>query len=302
MFKSSHPYSDKTTGEIKMWRELHVLHEKPQTPVEGETGLITVSGSESTIKTVYDISIEDGYTLKSLKSSIGGFAAFLAELGSWFRQDASTDVVIESAIGSIETDDCLMSTQSFSEKYYVARSDVDAVKLAVTTAELKNETVYLLRFAQSVAMTYDADISAQSSGITIDNKNQANRDFLDSLPLVIMLCGSMGTGKTTMLVDMTLSQSILFRDKAFEKMHAIQMRFPNFPCINFENDIWQEMKMSRKNLALIRDYVRLKWRGVDLRGTLEAAYGYNPEAFRTEYDDGLTVTSLGEALETYAQL
>ena len=43
-----------------------------------------------------------------------------------------------------------------------------------------------------------------------------NRGFINERPIVFMLCGSMGTRKTTLITDMALSQEIMFRDAAKE--------------------------------------------------------------------------------------
>ena len=146
------------------------------------------------------------------------------------------------------------------------------------------------------------DLVRREIGYSILNDHEAsNRSFIDELPIVCMLCGSMGTGKTTMLVDMTLSQSVMFRDKALGKMQEHQARLPNFPWQSFEDEILSEMP-KRRNLAMIRRYAR--YLGKRFANSRDPAFlfGYNPESYRTSYDNGLEVVDLVEVLETYAQL
>lgn len=139
-------------------------------------------------------------------------------------------------------------------------------------------------------------------GYTVLNTHEAsNREFIDALPIVCMLCGSMGTGKTTMLVDMTLSQSVMFRDKAHKKMLEYQARLPNFPWVLLEDELWSKMRF-RHSLALIRAAMKYREKQYIRTADLAWIFGYDIASYRTSYDDALAVRDLFEMLETYAQL
>ena len=64
-----------------------------------------------------------------------------------------------------------------------------------------------------------------------------NRGFINARPIVSMTCGTMGKKKTTMISDMALSQQVMFKDKAFEKLLEEDLKFPYFPWINLEKAI-----------------------------------------------------------------
>lgn len=146
------------------------------------------------------------------------------------------------------------------------------------------------------------DYVRRQIGYAVLNAHEAaNRAFIDDLPIVCMLCGSMGTGKTTMLVDMTLSQSVMFRDKAHRKMLEYQARLPNFPWILLEDEILYKMQY-RHNLAMIRAVVKYRKKMFERTGDLDYLFGYDVASFRTSYDDSLKITDVWEFLETYAQL
>lgn len=75
-------------------------------------------------------------------------------------------------------------------------------------------------------------------GYSVLNHNEhKNRGFINERPICSMIVGSMGTGKTTMAVDMVLSQEVMFRDKALSILIELDVLFPFFPWINLENTI-----------------------------------------------------------------
>ena len=65
----------------------------------------------------------------------------------------------------------------------------------------------------------------------------ANRGFINDLPIVSMTCGSMGKKKTTIITDMALSQEVMFRNIAYGKLQETDMKFPNFGWIAFEMEL-----------------------------------------------------------------
>ena len=131
-----------------------------------------------------------------------------------------------------------------------------------------------------------------------------NCGFINSLPIVTMVCGSMGKKKTTTLTDMALSQNVMFRQEAYKRLVEIDMRFPNFPWIEFERELRRCMAYKTvHNLATIRDWVRLKQRRFNKHwdATLQL-YGYDYYRYGLTYDDKLKIIDLFDAMESYAQL
>lgn len=130
-----------------------------------------------------------------------------------------------------------------------------------------------------------------------------NRGFINARPIVSMICGTMGKKKTTVLTDMALSQEAMFRDKAFEKILENDLKFPNFPWINLENELKRAMEYHEVyNLATVRKFVvkkRLRWQKTQTR---ERLFNYDYERYGLEYDDKLKVVNVWEVIEIYAQL
>ena len=130
-----------------------------------------------------------------------------------------------------------------------------------------------------------------------------NRGFINARPIVSMICGTMGKKKTTVLTDMALSQEAMLRDKAFEKILENDLKFPNFPWINLENELKRAMEYHEVyNLATVRKFVvkkRLRWQKTQTR---ERLFNYDYERYGLEYDDKLKVVNVWEVIEIYAQL
>ena len=158
----------------------------------------------------------------------------------------------------------------------------------------------------------------------LERRESRNRAFIGDLPIVSMLVAPMGYGKTTQLVDMALSSEIMFRDKSLELLLKNSLLFPAFPWIVFEKELQRAMTDHVVyNLATCRRYVRscreqferynedeAVRKAVDKRyikrgEALPAAlrcFGYDFKRNAMTADDGLSVRSLWDVLETYAQL
>lgn len=96
-------------------------------------------------------------------------------------------------------------------------------------------------------------------GYSVLNHNEMkNRGYINERPIVTMICGNMGKGKTTKAVDMALSQQAMFRDKALDILIELDLKFPNFPWINLENAI--KVLIANRviyNLATIDEFFKL---------------------------------------------
>ena len=130
-----------------------------------------------------------------------------------------------------------------------------------------------------------------------------NCGFINARPIVYMVCGTMGTKKTTAITDMALSQEVLFRDKAFEKILENDLKFPFFPWINLENEVKRAMEYHEVyNLATIRKFIQKKAKRWERRPCREKIFNYDYERYGLTYNDQLKTVDVWEVIETYAQL
>ena len=160
-------------------------------------------------------------------------------------------------------------------------------------------------------------------GYAVLNHNEMkNRGFINARPVVLMVCGTMGKKKTTMLTDIALSQAVMFKDKAFEKILENDLKFPYFPWVNLENALRYAMSRHEVyNLATCRKYighlsacfvaVQVPEYRKSIRRHLKKVFaldydnfcfGYDYERYGFTYDDKLKVVNVWEVIETYAQL
>ena len=137
----------------------------------------------------------------------------------------------------------------------------------------------------------------------LNHYERRNCGFINARPVVYMVCGTMGKKKTTAITDMALSQEVMFRDKAFEKILENDLKFPFFPWCNLENELRRAMEYHAVyNLATVRRFIRKKasrWQKCPCR---ERLFGYDYERYGLTYDDKLKTVGVWEVLETYSQL
>lgn len=140
----------------------------------------------------------------------------------------------------------------------------------------------------------------------LTHHEMCNRGLINERAICLMLVGTMGTGKTTIMTDMALSQEIMFRDKAFEKLLEHDLKFPYFPWINFENAIKQAMDAHYiYNLASCRRFVkycRQAWRKGLRRNRNRGIFGYDWQRYGLTHNNGLEVQDIWQVLENYCQL
>ena len=142
-------------------------------------------------------------------------------------------------------------------------------------------------------------------GVSVLRHNEArNCGFIKELPIVTMICGSMGKKKTTAGTDMALSQTVMFRQEAFSRLQKTDMKFPFFPWICFEDDIKANMESGRVyNLASIHTWIAEKQKAYDSHHSDKVIlYGYESKKYGLYYDDCLKRQYIFEVLETYAKL
>lgn len=131
-----------------------------------------------------------------------------------------------------------------------------------------------------------------------------NRGLVNSLPIVCFLVNTMGSGKTRGMTIIGRVKAVNMRDKAFEKILENDLKFPNFPWQNFEDELRMAMEYHEVyTLATVRLWVWKKYRRW-LKHCLSERrlWGYDYSRYGITYDDKLSVKNLWEVLETYAQL
>lgn len=157
----------------------------------------------------------------------------------------------------------------------------------------------------------------------LNHYEMRNRGFINERPIVVMMCGTMGKKKTTLLTDVALSLEVIFKDKIYEKILINDLKFPFFNWVNLENALKYAIdKHYIYNLATARKYINhLKacfyvaridmpiYKSVKrhLKKHFNIAYDnlcfdYDFERYGLYYDDKLQVVDLWKVIESYSQL
>jgi len=170
------------------------------------------------------------------------------------------------------------------------------------------------------------DVIRKKIGYQVLEHNELkNRGFINERPIIAFVCGSMGSGKTTKIVDMALSQEVMFRDQALEILIEIDLKYPKFPWISFENalkrlidnhviynlasiDSFMDsfkslvLKVLSCDSSVKRSFSRKYKRLFSSRIlTDETFFGYEYKKYGLETYDGLKVASLIDELKDYAK-
>ena len=94
----------------------------------------------------------------------------------------------------------------------------------------------------------------------------------------------------------------MFRDKAFEIILNNDLKFPDFPWINFENDLRLAMENHFVyNLYTAREWVTAAARSFVNFPSVFTCFGYDYKRYPLQYNDGLNVQNLFEVLDSYAR-
>lgn len=137
----------------------------------------------------------------------------------------------------------------------------------------------------------------------LEHMERMNCGFINELPIVSMSCGSMGKKKTTAITDMALSQEVMFRREAYERLYKQDLKFPHFPWIAFEMEMRKCMEHGVVyNLASTKKWVRKKRARFEKTHNGGQLYGYDYERYGYTYSDKLKVENIWDVMETYAQL
>ena len=137
----------------------------------------------------------------------------------------------------------------------------------------------------------------------LEYRERLDRATIDHLPIIYMFTGTMGTGKTTALTSFGMSTAIMFRNKALELMMEIDSKYPNFPWINFEDELRRAVEHRQiLNLTTAKDFVRKKYVRYLNNMLPSKIFEYDTDLYRYEYDDNLTCSEIWTVLEDYARL
>ena len=146
--------------------------------------------------------------------------------------------------------------------------------------------------------------------------------FVKSLKsVVVFLVGTMGKGKTKLQTDMGLTQSNIFRDKAFEILGNKDLEFPSFPWVKVEKLVlnYMEMGLISKPYDVISVFEKIFLRlgyykasvksverhnrkhGTSIEPLDVLPFGYDFFNEKVAYNNGLYFEDIWKVITDYAQ-
>ncbi len=126
-----------------------------------------------------------------------------------------------------------------------------------------------------------------------------NKGFICSLGINTLILGAPGAGKTQMMTDMVLSTEEILRTRLLNILIEIKNEFPDFPFHKLEKEMDDLIKHHQiYNHFMAKDFISFKFYMMENTNDL---YGYDFNRFKFDYDNGLYVENLYEALSDYAQ-
>ena len=185
------------------------------------------------------------------------------------------------------------SLDIFSAFYQIYKLTVDVIVM-LTSLPLP---VWLL----IAAIVFDK-VTKHFAYKRLSRREEANKAFVSTLGLVVFVTGAMRSGKTKLITSMQISQAAFLRELTLEIMLNVHTRFPNFPYPVFIQKL-KELIKSHKiySLASVEKYISYIEKRFVETDDVKYVFGYDVEHYSLFYDNGLTVSTLFEALEVFAK-
>ena len=241
-----------------------------------------------------------GVTYQPLKRFILGYRCYLDSCSRW------KTAWLWIWLGNINFLSILVAFISY---YFYFAVSFDVLSLYPQIVNLLKDLLLVIRhfpwfITGTVAWMIFQRMREGIGGQVLQHNEAKNCGFIRELPIVSMSCGSMGKKKTTQTTDMSMSQTVMFRQEAFRRLQKQDMKFPFFPWICFEKELQACMEYGRVyNLASIRTWVAQKRERYEKHGNSDwQLYGYDICRYGLYFDSALKSEYLFDVLETYAKL
>lgn len=152
----------------------------------------------------------------------------------------------------------------------------------------------------------------------LQGMEESNRGFLESLPISNFVVGPMGAKKTTVITDMCLSMRNIFRDKAFAIIREHELRFPDYPWLDYVRRLCEAIENEEvKSLADIDVFSAKEYKLAIFRYKfakhIERHNRKHPDRlafdivkydfgnYSYEFDTGLDICTLEQSMNSYAK-
>ncbi|MBR2622424.1 MAG: hypothetical protein IKC97_08665 [Clostridia bacterium] len=129
-----------------------------------------------------------------------------------------------------------------------------------------------------------------------------NKGMLNELPMCSFIVAPPRTGKDMLQTDMAITLAALDRDHALETLNENMMKFPRFPWILLELEVQQCIKDGTiRSWVNARNWINARYLTYAFSVDPEKIWNYDVEQYPYEFNDGLKIITIWNALSEYVQ-
>ena len=148
------------------------------------------------------------------------------------------------------------------------------------------------------------DDMRRNIGFTILKAHEKiNEAFFEVLCVFVLIVGTMGLGKTTLMTSLALTGQNVLRKRAHKLMYRLDLQFPNFPWQRFEDAIDGAHRAGViKKKVHVKRFLKKKIKKFEDNPTPHNLFGYDFENEAKCFNDCLQIKDLFSALVSYGEL
>ena len=130
-----------------------------------------------------------------------------------------------------------------------------------------------------------------------------NEAFFEVLCVFVLIVGTMGLGKTTLMTSLALTGQNVLRKRALKLMFRLDLQFPNFPWQRFEDAIdgAHQAGIIKKKVHVKR-FMKKKIKKFEENPIPHNLFGYDFKNEAQSFNDCLQIKDLFSALVSYGEL
>ena len=250
---------------------------------------------------------------------------FFKEYLSWLNAHRKI-VLLLGLVWAYNLNALTILIEAFAYLFYFSAAGGDwkiYTQIAKLAIDLTPALTFLPKFVWVIVAYLIFNHIRRKIGFAVLDETEAhNQEFLENHPGNLVIEGKPRVGKTQANADMNLSQNIIFREKAHEKMFDRRMEFPFFKWDVLE----QTLKNFRKNignfnLPKLRGFLAKMQEHYEGRAVLtpeeqekfltsvqklgyignDFIFDYDALRYGLEYDDNLRIMSIWDTVKNYAE-
>lgn len=195
----------------------------------------------------------------------------------------------------------------FIAYYFYFTASWNIISLYVQVLKLLIDLSVMINFIPDIVWLYIvikifSYFRAKRAVEKLRHYERRNRGLINSLGLVVLICGNTGKGKNLIATDMTLSKQVMLRNDALEIMQNNKVKFSNFNWEKFNNIVIENYnnRIVYKN-AHVDLWIKELKNKFKLKPTSENIFEYDIYHYSMYYYNGLHDEYIFDVLCNYTK-